>query len=60
MPRHYDLPTVSTREVTRLLSINLYTVYDMLRNGRLRGYKRRGRWYIYQTSVQVVLETPKI
>ena len=60
MRRPTNRPTLRPEEVKQLLEVHRNTVYAMLRDGRLRGYKHRNKWYIYKTAAQAILDNPRV
>ena len=52
MTRPSNRPILTVQEVRARLAVCRRTVYVMLADGRLRGYKLRGKWKIYETSVK--------
>ena len=49
-----DLLTV--QEVAKYLRINQYTVYHMMKNGKLKGFKLDRRWRIYKSSLKTLID----
>lgn len=48
-PKNEDVLTVS--EVSKILRVNPYTVYDLLKSNRLRGFRLFRRWRVFRKSV---------
>ena len=45
----YEVLTV--REVAVMLKVHIYTVHDLLRTGRLTGFKLNRRWRIRRSAI---------
>ena len=48
---------LTTREVAAMLRVHIYTVHDLLKTGRLTGFKINSRWRIHRKSVLKFMET---
>ena len=42
----YENEILTVREVAQILRVNIYTVYDLLKLGRLTGFRITRRWRI--------------
>lgn len=50
--------TYTPAEVADILSVSRYTVHEMLRDGRLKGFKLKSQWRVSRESLDAFM-TPK-
>lgn len=54
--RRTEHEVLTTREVATMLRVHIYTVHNLLKTGRLQGFKVNSRWRILRTSVDKFME----
>ena len=55
---HVTLDVLTAPEAAARLRVHVYTIYALLRNGRLQGFKLNSRWRIKHEALEKFMASP--